>query len=500
MMRKSPRVPSHSGEAGLSYVEVLVTVVLLALVVAAFLPLLTGGQQGYDETRRRQEMIQNARVALDKLLREIRAAETFQTLSATQISFALFWGDGTGALPTVEYAINPTTNALEYRWKDNWFKRRQITVTAVDAVAASYAVMLTFDHAALVSAGTSLADGNDVRVRYWNGTAYTELDRFLDPTSTWNSSTTKIWFRLQTALSAGATSTAYYLYYGNPQAGPPPANPDNIFLDYEDGTTLDGWTRRDSNSGTYTTSSSDGFVTTVPATGGSNDYRELSKTAPHTNVEIFYGAWLGPTSAADGRGVGVGARLSDTGAGYRLIAGAQSATRLRLVRMNTWAGPDTTVDQATITFLPSTDYYVRFYLVGTALRGKAWQAGGSEPAAWQFTATDSTYAGGNHWDIADMLRRPMDHRHLSLILRPRVANEPTLSPGGEMSGARPDPLASLAGPFRSMSLSCYDAAGASVACVGVASVRVVQVALVVMDPDGKVPDMTLTGRAYRQTP
>jgi hypothetical protein len=498
-MQKLPLARNRSGETGLSYVEVLVTVVLLALVVAAHLPLLTSGQQGYDETRRRQEMIQNARVALDKLLRETRAAETFQTLSGTQISFTLFWGDGTGASPTVEYAINPATNTLEYRWKDNWFYRRQMTVTAVDAVPAGYAVMLTFDHASLVTAGKSLASGNDVRVRYWNGSGFIELDRFRDPTSTWNSSSTKIWFRLQAALTAGASTTAYYLHYGNPQAGSAPANPDNVFLDYEDGTTLDGWTRRDSRTGTYTTSSSDGFITTVPSSGGNNGYRELSKNVPHTNVEVFFGSWFGSTSAANGRGVAVGARLNDSGAGYRLIAGAQSAARLRLVRMSTWAGSDTNVGQANVTFLPGTSYYVRFSLVGTALWGKAWQAGSSEPA-WQVTATNSLYASGNHWDIADMQTRPMDHRHRTLILRPRVANEPAISFGAESAGSRADPLASLAGPFRSMSLTCYNASGTSVSCASPAAIRAVQVTIVVMDPDGRVPDMTVMGRSYRQTP
>jgi type II secretory pathway pseudopilin PulG len=498
-MRRSPRGPDRSGEAGLTYVEVLVTALLLALVAAAHLPLLTGGQQGYDEASRRQEMIQNGRIALDKLLRELRAAETFQTLSATQISFTLFWGDASGVLPTVEYAVNPATNALEYRWKDDWFRRRPITVTAVDAVAAGYAVMLTFDHAALVGAGSSLAGGDDVRIRYWNGSAYTEVDRVLDPTSTWNSSTTKIWFRLQAALGAGASTTAYYLHYGNTQAGPPPANPDNVFLDYEDGTTLDGWTRRDTNTGTYAASASDGFATTVPATGGGNGYRELSKNVPHTNVEIFFGTWFGATSATDGKGVGVGARLSDAGAGYRLIAGAQNGTRLRIVRMNTWAGADTNLAQLAVAFLPETSYYVRFYLVGTDLRAKAWLAGTAEPA-WQVTAANAAFAGGNHWDLADARTRPMDHRHRTLILRPRVANEPATSLGAEMSGARPDALAGLAGPFRSMSLTCYETSGAPVSCAAPALVREVQVALVVMDPDGRVPDITLMGRAFRQIP
>lgn len=64
----------------------------------------------------------------------------------------------------------------------------------------------------------------------------------------------------------------------------------------------------------------------------------------------------------------------------------------------------------------------------------------------------------------------------------------------------PDPFLRLAGPFRSMSVTCFDNTGAVIACTSVASVRSVQVALVAMDPSGEVADMTVTARAFRQVP
>ncbi len=64
----------------------------------------------------------------------------------------------------------------------------------------------------------------------------------------------------------------------------------------------------------------------------------------------------------------------------------------------------------------------------------------------------------------------------------------------------PNPFRSLAGPFRSMSVLCFDAAGAALACTSVASVRSVQVSLVAMDPQGEVADITVTARAFRQVP
>src|SRR3989304_2800795 len=196
-VRRSSRA---ARESGFSYVEGLLTVLLLSLGVGGVLPLLTGGEESYQELRRRQEMIQNARVALDKFLRELRVAESFRVLSPATIRFTLFWGDGSGASPTAEYVLNGATGDLEYRWSADWDYRRQITVTAADAVAAGYAVGLTANHAA----------------------------------------------------PGGAANKNPPPPTRGPRAGrPPPQNGDNIFLDYENGTTLGGWTRRDAEAGGY---------------------------------------------------------------------------------------------------------------------------------------------------------------------------------------------------------------------------------------------------------
>lgn len=64
----------------------------------------------------------------------------------------------------------------------------------------------------------------------------------------------------------------------------------------------------------------------------------------------------------------------------------------------------------------------------------------------------------------------------------------------------PDPFVPLAGPFRSMTVTCFNDAGATVSCATAASVRSVQVALVAMDPQGVVADITITTRAFRQAP
>lgn len=136
-------------------------------------------------------------------------------------------------------------------WDASYSHRLGVTVMTADALSSGYSLSVTFDHAAMVTAGNSLANGNDVRVARWNGSAWAELDRLLQPstpssTSAWNTTTTKIWFRSQTAISAATSDTSYYLYHGKPLAGSPPANGDNIFDLYDDfsGGALNGskWT------------------------------------------------------------------------------------------------------------------------------------------------------------------------------------------------------------------------------------------------------------------
>src|SRR5262249_53702941 len=156
---------------------------------------------------------------------------------------------------------------------------------------------LTFNHASLVGAGKSLAGGDDVRVRYWSGSAMVELDRVLDPASSWNAAATTIWFRLQAGGGAGATGTNYYLFYGNLADANPPAYGPNVFLDYQDGAALDGWIRRDAFPGTYASSPSSGFLFQAAAGSG---FRELTKNVPHGDVEIFWGFTSDPADATDG--------------------------------------------------------------------------------------------------------------------------------------------------------------------------------------------------------
>ena len=126
----------------MTLMEVLVVTSLLALVVGALVPLLTAGQQTWQHAHRRQDMVQNARIAFDHLIHALRAAESFTTITSTNIAFSYFFGDGT--TPTVGYQLNGTTNELEYRRGLDAFQPlagpfRSMSVECFDAAGASIA-------------------------------------------------------------------------------------------------------------------------------------------------------------------------------------------------------------------------------------------------------------------------------------------------------------------------------------------------------------------------
>ncbi|HEY1811617.1 MAG TPA: DUF2341 domain-containing protein [Kofleriaceae bacterium] len=124
--------------------------------------------------------------------------------------------DGGGTLPVIPGWWNPA-----------WTLRQPITVTAgSNGSPAGYAVAFSIDHASLVTAGQALASGDDVRVVGSDGT---ELDRVLDTGAQWDSAGTTIWFQVAAPLDATAAAQ-YWLYYGNPDAGTPPADSSAVFV------------------------------------------------------------------------------------------------------------------------------------------------------------------------------------------------------------------------------------------------------------------------------
>ncbi|MCK6587794.1 MAG: DUF2341 domain-containing protein [Polyangiaceae bacterium] len=149
--------------------------------------------------------------------------------------------------------------------------RRPITITAGDApIPPDYSVAIQLDHSSLVLNDKSLPNGNDVRVFRTNGSSYEEIHRVLDPTSTWNSGATILWFRLKADIPAATTDSSYFIYYGDPDAPKPPDDGAQVYLVWDDftGPSLDpAWTFEPIGSAKGVATQTSGVVAITASTG-----------------------------------------------------------------------------------------------------------------------------------------------------------------------------------------------------------------------------------------
>lgn len=148
------------------------------------------------------------------------------------------------ASTTVELQRDASTASASFAWQvvtwggPGWADlespfRRRIDVTGGSVAAPDgYTTPLTFDHAAMVAAGQSLASGDDIRIWRHDGASWAELDRVLDDGSSWNAADTTVWFRTREPIGAGAT-VSYWLYAGDRTPPPVLADPANVWLAVE---------------------------------------------------------------------------------------------------------------------------------------------------------------------------------------------------------------------------------------------------------------------------
>ena len=95
-----------SNERGYSLAELLSAMAVLTLLLAGLLVTFQEGQNVYSFGAGRSEVQQNARVALDRMLRELRTAAQITTATSNDIQFTFV--DDSGTSVTVEYSLNGT--------------------------------------------------------------------------------------------------------------------------------------------------------------------------------------------------------------------------------------------------------------------------------------------------------------------------------------------------------------------------------------------------------
>ncbi len=141
-------------------------------------------------------------------------------------------------MSSTDTAITPAlyeiTTTYTISGADVWNYRRRLFIdnNVADALPAGYSVKLTLDTATLVSEDKLRPDGDDLRVVWDNSGTLVELDRVAE--TAFNSPDTEIWFKTQAPIPGNGRSRSYYIYYGNPHASPPPADPAEVYLLWDD--------------------------------------------------------------------------------------------------------------------------------------------------------------------------------------------------------------------------------------------------------------------------
>lgn len=187
-----------------------------------------------------------------------------------------------------------------------WLKRQRVPLTNDSSTNLSThtTVAITLNTKELVNLGKLNNDCSDIRLLYQpNPSTSTNLDRAIvypGNSTCATSEGTQIYFKLQAALNASATSTDYYVYYANTQATAPD-NPENAYvIDSKDALLVCQFTGITTCAAAQTPSTSSGAIRysgskSALAFNGYDEYAAASDSASlsitkHLTVE----AWVKP--------------------------------------------------------------------------------------------------------------------------------------------------------------------------------------------------------------
>ncbi|MHA2330248.1 MAG: hypothetical protein ACXACR_17145, partial [Candidatus Hodarchaeales archaeon] len=231
-----------------------------------------------------------------------------------------------------------------------------------------------------------LANCSDLRVAYYNGGSWTELDRMILYNNTQN---TSVFFRLQNAISATNSDNNYALYYGIRSGSPGTPPQDNVFLEGDD---FSSGNLNNYSGISYWSISTDitklttlgpiGAVSTssniaLGSSGSSGDMPLNRSNLSTNNTRVLV---LMKTTDVDVAS-GVGLR-STSGSDHFFLE--HSSTNLRIVKDN---GTDYSfVETGSGGFSTTQWYFYVFEIIGNTLRGKNWKADSPEPSDWNLTS------------------------------------------------------------------------------------------------------------------
>ena len=323
-------------------------------------------------------------------------------------------------------------------WNTSYSYRRQITIAnnAPSMLDVGYSVYVTINTASLVSAGKMLSDGNDLRVAYWSGSSWIELDREV---MGMNGNSTQVWFKTQATIEVNGSDSDYYIYYGNPSAGSPPANKSNVYLWYDD---FDRADKPDiTTEASYSVKTGGGAwsieTNKLKNVGAAGDPNKLVITGlGNVNADIDMLVKIEVTSFAGGDLSRMGLSCCmDTnpsrGSGYCGLFHQDTSSLDLLNDIRSWG------TQGTYGWSLNTWYYMRFRVIDPASRlgkVKVWQVGTTEPNAW---TVDGNFGGGTartYGEVGFLGSRTTDTTYFDeILIRYMTDPEPSTSLGAEES-------------------------------------------------------------------
>jgi hypothetical protein len=323
-------------------------------------------------------------------------------------------------------------------WNTDYDYRRQVTIVnnAASTLNAGYSVCVTMDTASLILAGKVLASGDDLRIIYWSGSTWNELDR---DTIDVNSASTQIWFKTQAAIEANGVDSNYYAYYGNPSSGSPPANKSNVYLWFDD---FNRANKPDITTETAYSVKTGGGTWAIEQdalknVGASGDPNKLIITAlggVSTAVDMLVKIRVTSFTGGDLSRIGLSCCMDTStsrGSGYCGMFHDNSNSIDLLNDLRSWG------TQGSYSWSLDTWYYMRFRVVDPASRigqVKVWQVGTNEPSAWTVDGSFGSGTARSYGEVGFAGSRTTDTTYFDDILIRLIADsEPSTSLGSEES-------------------------------------------------------------------
>jgi len=281
-----------------------------------------------------------------------------------------------------------------------------------------------------------LSDGNDLRVAYWSGSSWIELDRDVIGM---NDNSTQVWFKILSTIEVNGSDSNYYIYYGDLSAGSPPANKNNVYLWYDD---FDRADRLDiTTEASYSVKTGGGTWSIesdkLKNVGAAEDPNKLIITAlgaVNTAVDMLVKIDVTSFAGGDLSRMGLSCCMDanpSTGSGYCSLLHEDRNSLDLLNDLRSWG------TSGTYSWSVNTWYYMRFRVIDPASklgRVKVWQVGAAEPGAWTVSGNFGSGTARNYGEIGFAGSRTADTTYFDEILIRYITElEPSASLGTEES-------------------------------------------------------------------